>query len=401
MFTQPVLRDLSDPQGEVLSKDLPIADLQDEIQDLRLQLQEQEEQQSKLLGAVEAKNRLLSEKVREIEKQSAILRSAILSGRLMLPCPSGSGEQHSAGSVAGEHNAPSHVSEEQNLEHFEDGFSASAVTSSKLGPDARTALLHSTLGAAHGYRRGFRRINPTRSGADNGQTDVLAADPLAGGLNRTSNARSRAGTRSADDATADLWHGGISQLRGASTLGAPPSSGRSTPTARAVQLISLHGRPAQVAEPHLPPVGKSGEQPCEWLETFEELLESSEREGAAVLSVQSEKKRRLRVRKEVERLLVGGTAGAGRPAPGGGSFHDTVDALDRRTRADCLDEVAQMLRLLGLLMRVMHSMQAITRAGLDMTQCCESIQVRRVVTGRAARGPRVRLARAPAGPRLT
>eukprot|EP00291_Cryptomonas_curvata_P023072 CAMPEP_0172173768 /NCGR_PEP_ID=MMETSP1050-20130122/13268_1 /TAXON_ID=233186 /ORGANISM="Cryptomonas curvata, Strain CCAP979/52" /LENGTH=211 /DNA_ID=CAMNT_0012845621 /DNA_START=102 /DNA_END=733 /DNA_ORIENTATION=+ len=121
---------------EILAKDLLIADLQDEIQDLQRMFQEQVEQQSKVLATTEAKNRALSEKVREVEKQSSILRSAILSGQLQSQSNSAQPQTESTRAIriAGE--------QARSTELFEAGCSDGVVSSSKAGPDPRTLLLH-------------------------------------------------------------------------------------------------------------------------------------------------------------------------------------------------------------------------------------------------------------------
>jgi hypothetical protein len=405
-----------------MAKDLLIADLQDEIQGLQRKFQEQEEQQSKILASTEAKNRVLSEKVREVEKQSSILRSAILSGQLQ-PHPISAPPQTEstrALRIAAE--------KARSTELFEAGCSAGVVSCSKAGPDPRTLLLHRVLAASREPRRGFCRINPARSDADS--DDALLAGPFASAATSLpAGPRSRpAAAGLPDSMPPPPGRSPAPHARDHSYSAVTgPSSGRSTPVPTAhAALGSLRGRPTPAADPPAssaapppPPPASGGGRPdgagdggAEWLETFHLLLESAEREGAATLSVQSEKKRRLRVRKEVLRLLLGGGGGAGTgstaaaaaPAAsgtggggggggGGGSFHDTVDALDRRTRADCLDEVARMFRLLGLLLRAAVSLQAMTAAGLDMTLVCEAIRAEARALLEAQQ------VRRPAGPR--
>lgn len=107
-----------------------------------------------------------------------------------------------------------------------------------------------------------------------------------------------------------------------------------------------------------------------WLETFSTLCQCSARgragaagEAAAVsLSNRTEfLKKRAFVSREVQHMLGGVAAGR--------TFQDAVDALDQKTRADMLDEVAAQLSVLGVFLRLQSSMGRLSSCGLDSTLC--------------------------------
>lgn len=114
-----------------------------------------------------------------------------------------------------------------------------------------------------------------------------------------------------------------------------------------------------------------------------QLLEGAHKEriqSVANLSSRTEHlKRRATVHREVQKLLLGHASE--------GSFHDTVDALDQKTRGDMLDEIAVEIKVLGTFLRVQYAMQAMSQSLLDMTSCCQLYirEVKKLIKGKFSR----------------
>lgn len=308
------------------------------------------------MATLKAENWELGEQLREFEKKNAMFTSALRSGA------------------------------QSDMNHEGMTFNVGE------GPEPQTNVLHEAIRSMHSVHESFVRIVPPQPFYQYGELK-FDSNPVTAKVSRLRRPSSAKPMSSAQHSypqrpgSAPLTQSGrttvsvdqtktepsVRQVTDESALsGIAHGSSRAFSFKRSKSGASNQLIPGSSSSPGggASPVGgaqaaKAAAQMSGWLATYSDVVECYVK--ANVLASMSSRteymKRRALVHKEVEKLLCG--------LPADASFHDAVDALDQKTRAGLLDEVATEFTALGIFARAVHSMRRISESSFDVDQCFE------------------------------